>query len=309
MILVLGATGFLGSRVCDHLKNLGLSFSRSSLSLGDDLRSETAAKALFERVRPEHVLNCASFVGGIQWGMKLSANLFDHNSRIIANTFKVCNDFNVRRIVNPISNCVYPAQATLFRESEIWDGALHETVEIYGLLRKLSWAGSKAYANQFGLDTINLVLSNMYGPEDHFEEERSHALGALIMKIVQAKMKRLPEVIVWGTGKPVREWLYVDDAAQAMVKALDLKPTTGFINIGVGKGISIADMAEKIKSVVGFNGALRFDPSKEDGAPYKTVDGSKGAALMQWKPPTNFEEGLKHTIHWYMNTRFQISLS
>lgn len=301
MILVLGASGFLGKRLVLALEEAGRNVVKSSLSLGVDLRQESEVCTLFDEVKPDFVMNCASFVGGIQWGLRRSADIFDNNIRMIANVYKSAQRVGVKRIVNPISNCVYPARASFFREGEIWDGALHETVEIYGLLRKLSWAGAKAYGKQYGLDTINLVFSNMYGPEDHFEEERSHALGALIMKIVRAKQQGQPEVIIWGTGTPVREWLYVDDAAHAMIKALDLEPTDAFINIGVGKGISVWDMAQKIRQIVGFEGKLTLDPSKPDGAPYKTVDGSKGKSLMKWQPETIFETGLEQTIRWYLN--------
>ena len=140
----------------------------------------------------------------------------------------------------------------------------------------------------------------MYGPEDHFEEERSHALGALIMKIVKAKRENLPEVIVWGSGKPVREWLYVDDGAEAMVRGLDAPHSEQPVNIGVGKGISIIDMAKLIQEDVGYTGELKLDPSKPDGAPYKTVDGSKGAELLGWSPEKNFRDGIRETVEWYL---------
>ena len=300
-ILVLGATGFLGRAVCRLLDKKKIPYFPTSLSLGTDLRDPSKTIALFQNASPDEVLNCASFVGGIQWGIKRSADIFDSNLRIIANMYKAAQNVGVKRIVNPISNCVYPAKATLFKELEIWDGALHETVEIYGLIRKISWAGSKAYSNQYKMDTLNIVLSNMYGPEDHFEEERSHALGALVMKIVQAKKQNLPQVFVWGSGKPVREWLHVDDGAQAMLRAIDAPATTDFINIGVAEGVSILEMANQIKEIVGYQGKLVLDTSKPDGAPYKTVDGSKGEKLLGWKPEISFKDGLRSTINWYIS--------
>ena len=303
MILVLGATGFLGKNVCKKLSEKKISFQQTSLSMGLDLRDYKEVLSFFAKEKPKIVLNCASYVGGIQWGLKRLAYIFDNNSRMTANLFRVCNEVDVQRIVNPISNCVYPAQATFFKEKEIWDGPLHETVEVYGMMRKMSWVASKAYSKQFNLDTINIVLSNMYGPEDHFDIERSHALGALIMKIVKAKQENLPEVIVWGSGKPIREWLHVDDGAEAMIRTKDIEPTTEFINIGIGKGISILEMAEKIKCYANYNGKLVLDTTKPDGAFYKTVDGRKGEKLMKWKPEKNFDEGLKKTIQWYLKKR------
>lgn len=200
MILVTGATGFLGKRVCRKLEETGRAFTRTSLSGGTDLRNFDQALALFQSTRPKAVLHCASFCGGIQFGLKNPADVFRNNMPMIANLFEVAHRTGVERIVNPLANCVYPAQLVLFEESRFWDGPLDETVQVYGLLRKISWAGSWAYANQEGLQTINLVLSNLYGPEDYFDEERSHALGALVMKFVEAKNSGAPEVVVWGLG-------------------------------------------------------------------------------------------------------------
>ena len=186
MILVLGATGFLGKRVCGKLESSGKEFVRSSKSLGTDLRDYNQTLKLFNEVKPDVILNCASYVGGIQFGFK-HPELFSNNLRMNVNILEAVKETGIKRIVNPISNCVYPAAATLFKDDEIWDGPMHDSVMVYGFVRKAFWIGSWASHKQFALDVVNLVLSNMYGPGDHFEEERSHALGALIMKFVRAK--------------------------------------------------------------------------------------------------------------------------
>lgn len=300
MILVTGASGFLGKRVCRLLTEKRVPFSAISLSKGLDLRDAKATLDYFEELRPIKVLNCAAFVGGIQFGYKHPAELFHNNLLMTLSLLAAAKETGVQRIVNPISNCAYPAMATLFKEDEFWDGALHESVMVYGFVRKASWVGSWAYQKQYGLDVVNLILSNMYGPEDHFEEERSHALGALIMKFVRAKAKGLPEVVVWGSGAPVREWLHVDDGAEAMLRGLDVLAQEQPINIGVGKGISVLAMAELIQRLVGYNGRLVLDPSKPDGAPYKTMDGRRGEAVLGWRPNRDFEQGVKDTIAWYL---------
>ena len=300
MILVTGATGFLGKRVCRRLEQSGRPFSRTSLSLGTDLREFDQTLTLFQAVRPKTVLNCAGFSGGIQFGLKYPADIFRNNMPMIANLFEGAHRSGVERVVNPLANCVYPSRLTLFEESRLWDGPLHESVMVYGLLRKISWAGSWAYAHQWGLQTINLVLSNMYGPQDRLDEDRSHALGALVMKFIEAKKSGAPEVIVWGTGSPVREWLFVDDGAEAMVRAIDCPPCEEPINVGVGKGVSILDLAERIRTMVGYEGRSVYDRSKPDGAPYKTVDGSRGNALLGWSPQVGLAEGLRRTVKWYM---------
>lgn len=300
MILVTGATGFLGKRVCRKLDAMGLAHHRTSRSLGLDLRDRAATFALFEQLRPDYVLNCAAFVGGIQFGYKHAAELFTQNLPMTINLLEAVREFGVKRLVNPISNCAYPGAASVFREDEFWDGPLHESVLVYGFVRKASWVGSWAFARQYGVDALNLIVSNMYGPEDHFEEERSHALGALVMKIVRAKRENLPHVIVWGSGRPVREWLHVDDGAEAMVRGISVAPSVDPINIGVQKGISVIELASMIKEFAGYKGELVLDPSKPDGAPYKTVDGSRGEKHFGWVPGTPFRSGVQDTVRWYI---------
>jgi GDP-L-fucose synthase len=305
MILVAGATGFLGKRVCRQLDSNHLEYARTSLSLGIDLTDRAKTLECFEAMRPQYVLNCAAYVGGIQFGLKHAAEMLDRNLRMSLNLLEAAHLFRVKRLVNPISNCAYPGAATIFKEEEFWNGPLHESVLAYGMARKASWVGSWAYARQYGLDTINLVLSNLYGPEDHFEEERSHALGALIMKFVGARTNRIPEVVVWGSGMPVREWLHVDDGAEAMVRALDLAANPQIINIGVNRGISVADLARLVAELAGYEGRIVFDPSRPDGAPHKTVDGSRGRKLFGWGPSRTLRRGIQETIAWYMADRRQ----
>ncbi|MBW8034435.1 MAG: NAD-dependent epimerase/dehydratase family protein [Planctomycetes bacterium] len=298
-MLVLGATGFVGKTVCELLTSKGLEFHRTSLTTGVDLRDADQTNKLFEETNPDYVLNCASYVGGIQFGYEHPAEIFRNNLLMTVNIIEACHRQNVRRIINPVSNCVYPGQATLFREDEIWDGPLHESVMVYGMARKMSWIGAWAYHQQYGTDTINLVPPNIYGPGDHFDPVRSHALGALIKKMVDAKKNADPSVPVWGTGKPVREWMYIEDGAEALIRALDIEPYLGPINIGVGEGVSIADLARMIKDEVGYQGEIRFDMSKPDGATHKTLDGARGEKLLGWKPQITLPDGIRKTVQWY----------
>jgi GDP-L-fucose synthase len=305
MILVTGATGFLGKRVCKQLTLQGLPFKKTALQLGTDLRDKAQTLALFGEIRPSYVLNCAAYVGGIQFGVKHPAELFQNNLQMTLNLLDACKQYSVMRLVNPISNCAYPGDATYFKEEEFWNGPLHESVMVYGFVRKASWVGSWAYAQQYGLDTVNLILSNMYGPEDHFEEERSHALGALIMKFVEAQRRGVPIVEVWGSGKPVREWLYIDDGAEAMIRGMSIDSHIDPINIGVGKGISIIELAHLIKEITGYTGDIKLNPSKLDGAPFKTVDGRKGRELFGDYPHQKLRAGIDKTVAWYKENNLQ----
>lgn len=305
MILVTGGTGFLGQRICRRLAARGVPFHATGLCKGVDLRDREKTFSLFDEVRPEYVLNCASLVGGIQFGYRHPVELFSDNLRMTVNVLEAVKEFGVRRLVQPISNCVYPGSAEVFREAQLWDGPIHESVLVYGFVRRAAWVGSWAFQRQYGVDTINIVLPNLYGPEDHFEEERSHALGALVMKIVRAKREKLPQVVIWGSGTPVREWMHVDDGADAMVRGLDAAPFADVINVGEQKGISILALATMIKEFAEYEGELVLDTSKPDGAPHKTIDGSRGELHLGFKPQVSFRVGVEATVRWYMESTAQ----
>ncbi len=301
-ILVAGGHGFVGSKVSEKLEKKGLTFKALSLRDGIDFRDQEITKRLFEKELFDAIINCAAFVGGIEFGRKHPAEIYINNILMASNLMEAARRAKVKRFINPISNCTYPHRFSELKEEEWWDGPLHETVLAYGFARKASWIQSWAYNKQYGLETVNLVLPNMFGPGDHFDEVRSHALDALIVKFVEAKKKGLPKVIVWGTGKPIREWLYVDDGAEAIVKALEMAPAIdpNPINIGVGKGISTLALAEMIKNVVGYSGEIVLDPSKPDGTPCKIMNTEKMKIIFDWAPSISLEEGIRKTVRWYL---------
>ena len=301
-IFVAGGNGFFGKRVVKKLEKRNIEYVSFSLRNGYDFRNIEQTKELFEKEKFDAVINCAAFVGGIQFGYERPGEIFYNNILMSTNLMEASKLTDVERFINPISNCSYPSRLTKdFKEEEWWDGPLHESVLVYGFVRKASWVQSWAYYKQYGFKTVNIILPNMYGPGDHFDETRSHALGALIMKFVEAKKKNLPDVTVWGTGKPIREWLFVDDGAEILIKSLEIEPTIEPINVGVGKGISILELAELIKEVVGYKGEIILDESKPDGAPYKTMDNTKLKKIFNWVPPTSLREGIKKTVEWYTN--------
>ena len=302
-IFVAGGHGFLGSRVVKKLEEQGLNFVSLSLRDGIDFRNFEQTKSLFEQEKFDAVINCAAFIGGIQFGYDRPGEIFYNNILMSTYLMEAARLIGVKRFVNPISNCTYPAHLKEFREEEWWSGPLHESVLVYGFVRKASWVQSWAYSKQYGFETVNLILSNMYGPGDHFDEVRSHALGALIKKIVEAKKKNIPTVIVWGTGKPIREWLYVDDGAEAIMRALEIERTsTEPINIGVGKGISIFQLAKLIKEIVGYEGEIILDTSKPDGAPCKIMNFAKMRRTFNWTPKTSLRDGIQKTVEWYIKS-------
>jgi GDP-L-fucose synthase len=299
-IFVPGGNGFLGKRVVKKLRERNINFTSLSLRDGFDFRNFEETKELFKKEKFDAVINCAAFVGGIQFGYERPGEIFYNNTLMSTYLMEAARLAGVKRFINPIANCSYPARLMEFKEEEWWDGELHESVLVYGFVRKASWVQSWAYYKQYGFKTINLILPNMYGPGDHFEETRSHALGALITKFVEAKSKNLPSVTVWGTGKPVREWLYVDDGAEALIKALYIEPTTEPINIGLDKGISILDLAKLIKEIVGYKGEIILDTTKPDGALSKIMKVEKMKRVLKWAPQISLREGILKTVEWYI---------
>jgi GDP-L-fucose synthase len=300
-IFIPGGNGFVGKNVIKKLREKNLSLLSLSLEDGYDFRNFEQTKKLFEKEKFDAVINCAAFVGGIQFGHEHPGEIFYNNILMSAYLMESARLTGVKRFINPISNCTYPAHLTEFQEEDWWSGPLHESVLTYGAVRKISWVQGWSYKKQYNFDSVHLILPNMYGPEDYFDETRSHALGALVMKFVEAKRKNLPEVVVWGTGKPIREWLYVEDGAEALIKALDIPFTIEPINIGRGEGISISELAELIKKIVGYQRKIVFDTTKQDGAPCKIMVVNKMKEIFNWIPPTSLEEGIKKTVTWYEN--------
>ncbi|MFC1945692.1 NAD-dependent epimerase/dehydratase family protein [Chloroflexota bacterium] len=299
-VFVPGGHGFLGRHVVAQLVEKGLEVTALSRRDGVDFRDVAQVTAVFEKGSFEAVLNCAAFVGGIAWGYERPAEIYYNNTIMATNLMEAARQAGVKRFINPIANCSYPERLTdAFCEDQWWDGPLHESVLAYGFVRKASWVQSWAYQQQYGLETLNLILPNMYGPGDHFEAARSHALGALVMKFVEARRAGSPEVVVWGSGCPVREWLYVEDGAAAMVRALEVEYTEQPVNVGVGRGTTIGELAAMIKEAVGYQGTITYDVSKPDGAPYKTMNNERLQELFRWTPEVSLEDGITATVAWY----------
>lgn len=302
-IFIAGGTGFLGKRLIKKLKEKKLPFITTSLSMGIDFRNLKQTVDFFKKNQPKIVIHAAGQVGGIKYGIDHAGEMYYNNVLISTHLIEAARITGVKKFISPIANCAYPNVVSRdFKEDEFWNGPLHDSVLVYGMARKAQWAQTWAYHRQYGMNFVNLILSNMYGPGDYFEAERSHALGAILSKIVNAKRNNLTKVIIWGSGKPIREWLYVDDGAEALIRAISINYPIKPINIGINKGISIKDLSILIKDIVGYNGKLVFDKTKPDGAPYKVMDNKKCKDLFKWTPQTDLKEGIKNTYKWYLDT-------
>ena len=221
-LLVLGTNGFVGKHVKLLLEKEGIQFFEIEGKTKVNLFDQDEIDVFLNKNKIEKIINCSAFVGGISYGYKFPVEMLVSNTQMIINLYNAAKNNQVKHIVNPISNCAYPGNIQVYREEDFWKGPPHSSVFYYGLSRRNLVAISNSFNEQYGIESSNVVLSNMYGPKDHFDIERSHALGALVKKICDAKMNGDHEVEIWGTGNPVREWLYVHDGARALIKSLHL---------------------------------------------------------------------------------------
>ena len=217
-----------------------------------------------------------------------------------ANLMEAARLAGVKKVVQIGTACAYPGYLeNLLKEENFWDGPPHETVWNYGLTKKMMSVQGWAYKKQYGMDSIHLILTNLYGPGDSYNPDRSHVAAALVRKFVEAADEGRRAVEVWGTGKPVREFLYVEDCADAILRAAERYDELTPMNLGPGAGVSIRELAELIRDVTGFRGELEWNTSKPDGQMVKVLDVTRMQQRLDWTPPTSLREGLTRTVAWY----------
>lgn len=298
-ILVLGGFGFLGAHVVRAFARQGYEVEAASRRTGVDARDESSLMSALDRIRPDVLIHCAAHVGGIAYNAKCPVEIFEDNLQIGFHVVRAAARACVNKLVNIMPNCTYPGELDFYSEAAWWNGPMHPTVLTYGMPRKALWVHAWAYRQERNLRSIHLVLPNLYGPGDHFDVVRSHALGALIRKICDAQSAGVPQVEIWGTGSAVREWMYAPDAAEGIVRATERYDDLEVLNIGSGEGCSIRDLAELIRELAGWTGELVYDPSRPDGAPRKLLDPSKMRAALDWFPPTPLRAGIQTALSWY----------
>jgi GDP-L-fucose synthase len=243
-------------------------------------------------------------VGGIGANRKYPGTYFYRNLLMGAQLMEHARLAGVRRFMSVGTICSYPKFTPVpFREEDLWNGYPEETNAPYGLAKKMLLVQSQAYRQEFGFDAVNVLLVNLYGPGDNFDPASSHVIPALIRKCVEAAESGAESISVWGTGNATREFLYVEDAAEGIVRALDTLPDSEPVNLGAGREISIRDLATQIAELSGFRGRLEWDATKPDGQPRRRLDTSRAERLLGWRARTPFEEGLKRTIAWYREQR------
>ena len=303
-ILVTGGAGFLGSFLVEKLKEKGVKEEsiRIPRSRDTDLRYwENCVKAVRDI---DIVIHLAARVGGIGFNRKYPATLFYDNAMMGIQMMEVARQEGVEKFVAIGTVCAYPKFTPVpFKEKNLWGGYPEETNAPYGLAKKMLLVQSQAYRQQYGFNSIFLLPVNLYGPRDNFDLESSHVIPALIRKFVEAVENNKKEVIVWGTGKASREFLYVEDAARGIVLATEKYNKPEPVNIGAGFEIKIKDLVELIAELTGFEGEIRWDTSKPDGQPRRCLDVSRAKEEFGFEAKTDFKDGLRKTIEWCKNER------
>ncbi len=303
-VLLTGGSGFLGRQIAARAREQGhqLLCPRSAefdLVTGDGVDAYMR-KAVADTGGIDVIVHSAAYYGGIGINQAEPAAIFFRNTQMALRIFEAAREHKVRKILPIGSACAYPGYVTGdLSEKLFWDGRLHDTVEAYGFTKKIQLVAQRAYHKQHGIESNHLILTNLYGPHDVFTEYRSHVVSALIKKFTDATDK----VTLWGDGSPVREFLYVKDAAEAIVRAIDLAHDLEPINVGTGVGTSIRELAELIRKLTGFQGELEWDTSKPGGTQRKVLDVRRMREKLNWSPRYSLEAGLAETIDWYLKSK------
>ena len=305
-IYVAGSNGMVGSAIVRTLEANGYSKIVVKSSKELDLKNQQAVHDFFNQEQPEYVFLAAAKVGGIHANNSYPATFIYDNIMIQSNVIQAAYDFNVKKLLFLGSSCIYPKFAPQpIKEEYLLTGSLEPTNEAYAIAKIAGLKMCQFYKQQYGCNFISAMPTNLFGINDNFNLENSHVLPALLRKFIEAKQNNKQEVTVWGSGTPMREFLFVDDLAEACLFLMESYNGVETVNIGTGEDVSIKELAETIMKIVGFEGSLIFDASKPDGAPRKLLDVSKINNL-GWKHQTSLENGIQKTLNWIQKNNFEM---
>ena len=300
-VCVTGGAGFLGSAIVKKLRQRGCTAVAIPRRSEFDLRTLDAVQRLYAEVRPDTVIHLAANVGGIGANSARPAEFFYDNLMMGAQLMHEAWRSGVEKFVAVGTVCAYPKFTRVpFCEDHLWNGYPEETNAPYGLAKKMMLVQSQSYRKQYGFNSIFLMPANIYGPGDSFAPEKSHVIPALIRKCSDARNSSAGQVVVWGDGSPTREFIYVDDAAEAVLLAAEHYDSSEPVNIGSGSDISIKELAETIVQLTGFEGNVIWDSTKPNGQPVRRLDTSRAMEQFGFRALTGFNEGLRRTVEWYL---------
>jgi GDP-L-fucose synthase len=300
-VVVTGGAGFLGKPTVRMLSELGADV-RVPRSAEYDLTDPVACREALAGA--DVVVHLAANVGGIGFNRRNPGPLARDNTAMGLNVFEACRELGVGKLVAACSVCAYPKFTPVpFKEEDIWSGYPEESNAPYGLAKKMLIVFSEAYRRQYGLDSCVPVIANLYGPDDNFDLEDSHVIAAMVNKYVSAVENGDPEVVLWGTGDPSREFLYVDDAARAMILAAERADSSEPFNVGTGVETKIRDLADLVAGAAGFVGETVWDTSRPDGQPVRYLDVSRAANSIGFRADIPLDEGLRRTVESFIQSR------
>ncbi|MFA6635874.1 MAG: GDP-L-fucose synthase [Candidatus Omnitrophota bacterium] len=302
-IFVSGGNGFLGHFIVKRLRARGCKDIFVPDHSEYDLREPDRIKAAYNAAKPDIVIHLAAKVGGIGLNKEKPGELFYDNLVMGVHMIEQARIMGIKKFVALGTICCYPKFPPVpFKEKDLWEGYPEETNAPYGLAKKMLLVQAQSYRAQYGMNAIFLMPVNLYGPGDNFDPSSSHVIPALIKKCFDAKARGEKKIVVWGTGNQTREFLYVEDCAEAIVSAAESYDKPDPVNIGSGKDIKISDLARIIAKLTGFEGKIEWDRSRPDGQPKRRLDVKKAQKEFGFRAKTSFERGLEETVNWYKKT-------
>ena len=309
-VVVTGGRGFLGSYVVDNLLQRGAKHVLAPTKKEYDLRLGEAVRKMYDDMKPNIVIHLAAIVGGIGANRERPGEFFYDNLMMGVQLMETARQRDVEKFVSIGTVCAYPKFTPVpFKEDDLWMGYPEETNAPYGLAKKMLLVQGQAYRQQYGFRSIYLLPVNLYGPRDHFDPKVSHVIPALIKKCVDARDAADPEIVVWGDGSPTREFLYVGDAAEAIVLASERYDGPEPVNIGSAFEVSIRDLVHLIVELTKFRGSIRWDTTQPNGQPRRKLDISRAEKEFGFRSKVDFTEGLKQTITWYEAQRDKVEVT
>lgn len=302
-VIVLGGHGFVGKSVVQMLNQSKHDVFPLSRIDRLNLLDIECTKKHFSDIKPNVIINCAAHVGSLHYVSEYAGDIIVDNIEMILNIYRSVKEICPKaKIINPLSNCSYPGEANIHYEPDWWNGEVHDSVFSYGNAKRFIYVIAKNYHKQYGIQTANFLVPNTFGPGDYVDPNRTHALNGMIIRMIHAQRSGKEQFEIWGTGKPIREWGYIKDVANILIKGLTIVEDLIYpVNMAQNKGFSITESAKMIAEAVGFKGKLEFNTKYQDGAPYKILDDKRFRSIFLDYEFFDHKKGIQETVKYYKN--------